>query len=87
MSRKLSTVSGAEKERTTKNLRMLFETYRGSSPGVEAVGLVRLADECALLDTTLTPEACALIFSRVKLGKKTELNLNRFEEACRQLLV
>ena len=87
MSRKLSTVSGAEKERTTKNLRMLFETYRGSSPGVEAVGLVRLADECALLDATLTPEAVALIFSRVKLGKKTELNMNRFEEACRQLAV
>lgn len=90
MSRKLSQVSGAEKERTTKNLRLLFETYRGSSPGIEAAGLVRLADECALLDAAssgLTAEKCALIFSRVKLGKKTELNLNRFEEACRQLAV
>jgi hypothetical protein len=87
MSRKLSTVSGAEKERTTKNLRLLFETYRGSNPGVDASGLIRFADECELLDSSLTLEKTNLIFSRVKLGKKTELNLNRYEEACRQLAV
>jgi hypothetical protein len=86
-SRKLSKVSGHEKEKTTANVRLVFEHFRGTSSGIDNRTLVRFAEECGIVGGTLAAKDVDLMFARVKVGKKQELNLDRFTEALRQMSV
>jgi len=46
---------------------------------------VQFGGDCGLFDKKLTGDGCGLIFSKVKLGKKSTLKFDRFQEACRMM--
>ena len=47
--------------------------------------MVQFCAECHLIDGKLKATDCSMIFSKVKVGKKSELSFERFQEACRMM--
>ena len=47
--------------------------------------MVQFCAECNLIDGKLKATDCSMIFSKVKIGKRNELNFERFQEACRMM--
>jgi Ca2+-binding EF-hand superfamily protein len=81
--RKLSRVSADEMRELDTLLRAVFETY----VPMTAAQLVKMATERDMLDKNLTVSAISLCFSSTKVGKKADLNYDRFQEAFRKMAV
>ena len=85
-SRKLSTVSVADRSQREQALTRLFNQFK-EGLGVTKEGLGSLTTTFDLLDRKLTAAEVGLIYDRVKVGKKPELNFGRFQEAVRCIAV
>jgi len=83
----MSTVPQSDRLRNGKNLRKLFDMFRGSAAGLDSANFASFAVDCMLVDKAFSQTDATMIFSKVKLGKKTELSFDRFEEAVRQIAV
>ena len=59
--------------------------YKDEEQGISSAGLTKFAVDGGLISKTLPESEVVLIFSSVKLGKKTVLNYDRFQEACRKM--
>ena len=59
--------------------------YKDEEQGISSAGLTKFAVDGGLINKTLPESEVVLIFSSVKLGKKTVLNYDRFQEACRKM--
>jgi hypothetical protein len=71
------------------NLSALYKQYTptGAEIGVTLEALVQFSSECKLIDKKLSENDVRMIFQSVKLGKKTTLSFDRFEEACRKIAI
>jgi hypothetical protein len=85
--RRLSNVSAAEYSALRNNLTGLFEKYKENG-GINANGLTTFAADCGVLGSgnkKLSASDATMIFQSVKLGSRTELDFDRFQEAVRKM--
>lgn len=64
------------------NLADLFAEHKDGSSGITQTGLLTFAADCNILGKGLKGKDISLVFSSVKVGKKDELNFDRFQEVC-----
>ena len=62
------------------NLADLFAEHKDGTSGMTPTGLLTFAADCNLLGKGLKGKDLTMIFSQVKVGKKDELNFDRFQE-------
>ena len=77
--RKLSKVTRDEMADVKKSLSKLWTQYKGKSAGVTEEAFLAFLNDAQLIDKKLSEADAKLIFTKVKLGKKDTLNLDRFE--------
>jgi hypothetical protein len=85
--RKLSQVSAAEYGALRDNLAGLFEKYKENG-GISSSGLMTFAGDCGIIGSgakKLSAGDVTLVFEGVKLGSRTELDFDRFQEAVRKI--
>ena len=82
--RKLSRVSAGEMALLHSSLEAMFHKFKDGS-GIPQAGCVKFAKNTGLLDAKLSEADITMIFAGVKLGKKEELNFDRFQEAVRKM--
>jgi hypothetical protein len=80
--RKISTVSATEMGHLADHLSVLFERFAQNNEMTQQ-GLCKFARAGGIVDRKLTISEVKLVFERVKLGKRTTLNFERFQEAVR----
>lgn len=86
--RKLSRVSSAEMAEINLRLQRQFEAACDTDQGITSAGLTKWATDAGLLDRRkLTASDVGMIFASVKLGKKTALKFDRFQEAVRKVAI
>jgi hypothetical protein len=88
--RKQSVVTPEERAQRDKDVEYLFNKYEDSSEmglpkGISSNGLTKFAQKSNLTDGKLTEKKCGLIFQATKLGKKQDLNKERYQEALRKM--
>ena len=89
MSRKLSVVSAAEQTLLKRALGGVFDKYKDGD-GISSSALTTFAADCGVVGSgkgKLGAGDVGLIFEQVKLGKRTELDFERFQEAVRKIAV
>ena len=88
MSRRLSNVPRNEMHNLNGDLLSCFRVHTQGTMSMSADQLIKFASECELLDDKkLTENEVGLMFSRVKLGKRTEIDFERFQECVRLMAV
>jgi hypothetical protein len=88
MSRKLSNVSRVEMQTLNSDLLSCFTPFTGGTMKMTQDQLIKFAVDCELVEAKKLPESeVALMFSKVKLGKKTEIDFERFQECLRMMAV
>jgi hypothetical protein len=85
--RKLSQITSTEMEALHEALHAVFDEYAEGDPppSINVAQLQKLVEDKGLADAHLSPTDVDLIFTSTKLGKKTELNFERFQEAFRKI--
>ena len=77
--RKQSTVSAAEAMSRKLSLRNLFDTFADGKPFIDKVCFMKFVKDTGILDKSFTEQNAELIFLSVKVGKREQLNFDRFE--------
>jgi hypothetical protein len=77
--RKQSTVSAAEAMSRKLSLRNLFDTFADGKPFIDKVCFMKFVKDTGVLDKSFTEQNAELIFLSVKVGKREQLNFDRFE--------
>jgi hypothetical protein len=85
--RKLSAIEPQEMASLNAALRRVFCACRSgdADSGVDSAGFVQLLATKGLVDRRLTEADAGLAWASVKLGKRSELNFDRFQEAVRKV--
>ena len=78
-SRKLSKVSAEDYTEAKAKLGRVFAACCNRGTGVTSVGLQKFASDYHLISSNLKASDVDLIFQRVRVGKKVELNNDRFQ--------
>jgi CRP-like cAMP-binding protein len=81
----MSVVSKTELNLLESTLRALYETFICTDESMDSEALQNFARDCNLIEPKLRPNDVDLIFVGVKLGKKSTLSFDRFQEACRKM--
>jgi hypothetical protein len=86
--RKLSNVSRVEQSSLNSDLLASFTAFTGGTMKMTQEQLVKFAQDCELIEEKKLPETeVNLMFSKVKLGKKTEIDFERFQECLRMMAI
>ena len=87
-SRKLSRVSAEELSELNNLALVFFKKYCQGEDGMSSEQLQTFAEECGVCGgSRMTRKNVGMVFQAVKLGRKTTLNFDRFQEAIRRIAI